>query len=66
LQKRQELIGSSSNPMGLSKVIPNQSQGKSKPWRRSQYQSNQGTKPFILRFDKAGKLISRNLGKDVI
>ena len=29
LQQRQELIGSSSNPMGLSKVISNQSQRKS-------------------------------------
>ena len=58
LQQRQELIGSSSNPMGLSNVISNQSQRKSKPWHRSQYQSNQGSRPFNLRFDKTGKLIS--------
>ena len=58
MQQRQELIGSSSNPLGLSKVISNQSQRKSKPWQRSQYQSNQGSRPFNLRFDKTGKLIS--------
>jgi hypothetical protein len=58
LQHIQELIGSSSNHMGLSKVIPNQSKGKSKPWHRFRYQSNQGSQLFNLRFDKTGNLIS--------
>ena len=58
LQQRQELISSSSNPKGLSKVICNQSQQKSKPWHKSQYQANQGSRHFNLRFDKTGKLIS--------
>ena len=44
--------------MGLSTVIPQQSKRKSKPWHRSPYQSNQGTKRFNLRFDKNGKLLS--------
>ena len=58
-QQRREMIGSSSNPMGLPRVIPQQSEGKSKPWHRSPYnQSNQGTKHFNLRFDKNGKLLS--------
>ena len=57
-QQRPEMIGSSSNPMGLPRVIPQQSEGKSKPWHRSPYQSNQGTKRFNLRFDKNGKLLS--------
>jgi hypothetical protein len=39
-------------------VIPHQAQGKSKPWHRSTYQSNHGTKPSYFRFDKTGKIIS--------
>ena len=58
-QQGQERGSSSKNPMGPSKVFPrDQFQGKSKPWQRSHYQSNQGMKPFNLRFDRNGKLTS--------
>jgi hypothetical protein len=57
-QQRHEMIGSSNNPMGLSRAIPHQSQGKSKPWHRSTYQSNHASKPSYFRFDKTGKILS--------
>ena len=54
----QERGSSSRDPMGLSHAHNyDQLKGRSKPWQGSQYkQSNQGTKPFNLRFDKNGKI----------
>ena len=54
----QERGSSSKDPIGVS-YAPNYDQLRrgSKPWQGSLYQqSNQGTKPFSLRFDKNGKI----------
>ena len=54
----QERGSSSKDPMGVS-YAPNYDQLRrsSKPWQGSlNQQSNQGTKPFNLRFDKNGKI----------